>query len=102
MPKYPATPHLYGYKVNGQLEKVVRAVSVAEARDTMADHIRIELVRLTPAQVYHAAADGVPLVNAKPEYEELDLEIQSELFGASATLPDPDTLTDPESGPAQD
>lgn len=81
MPKFPDEPHLYAYRVNGSTKKIVRAASVAEARDYMASLNKITFDKLTPAEAFVAASEGVELLEAKPEYEGTDERITAELFG---------------------
>lgn len=86
MPKYPPQPHLYAYKVNGQTQCVVRASSVAEARDFMAEQVRVEFMKLGPQHAFQLAYEGVELRNAKPEYAAVDDSVQASLFTTEPAL----------------
>ncbi len=93
MPKYPAEPHLFAYKVNGATVKIVRAASVAEAREFMAKHQQVEVLKLTPQAAFAAAYEGIAMLDAKPEYAALDGFVQTQLFGAPIDAEEPTSPT---------
>lgn len=102
MPQHPAEPHLFGiFEIveDGArpLSRVVRAASLAEARDY---YIRsgISIERLTPSQAHCAGIEGFEIENARPDYAAFDIAGAEPpghaLFasGLPSDMPEPDRV----------
>ena len=102
MPPFPKEPHLFVYRRNDNVVCVVRAASPNEAREYMQSIEKTSFQKLSPSEAFEAARLGIQILNAKPEYADVDAKATDELFPETNELGPPPPVAGEDAGAGSD